>query len=269
MSTLIIGSEEGTTDTGLPGATPNFPFTSFLNAPYRRLAENRMALLSGQTPTYKPSWNDAMYSHKEIYDRNARNPQGHKCHFAYMADPITGKTVSPVLALIAGTSLPDLKTGRNLNLGPSSVSAKGGTAPSANGAWQINSPGATGVAVQAMPSCAPNVFPQPYVALNAATTVEGIRLYRFNATTWRISRVVASAETTELDIATTSQIDPPDSSVFGIRRDGTRLRAFVNGRMIADFTLSGAAQALAATAVAVQALTDTSIMDNVEIYNNL
>lgn len=271
MSTIVLGSEEGTTDSGLPGASANFPHTSFMNAPYRRLGENRFAILSGVDPKWKPSWNDLMYSHRDLYDRDVKNPnQANKTFFSWLADSaVSGKNSGHPTSQAAAATITDPKNGRQFTGGPSSVAGKGGIAPSAAGLWTMADVGATGVAIQAMPTVPAAVLPGPYVAINVNAAVEQIRLFRFNATTWRIERVVASTPATELDITTTAALDPLEGSAFGLRRDGTRCRAFVNGRMIADFTLNAAAQALAATGVAVQAVAGGMLMDNIEVFSAL
>lgn len=269
MSSLVLGSEEGLTDSGLPGSTANFPHTSFMNQPYRRLGENRAALLSGVNPSYKPGWNDLMLSHRDMYDCNVRNPntEGRR-FFAWLADSaVSGKNGNHPTSAAAAATITDARNARQFTGGPSSVPTKGGIAPSAAGVWTLANVGATGVGIQAMPTVPAAVLPGPYVAINVNGTTEMIRLFRQSATNWRIERVVASTPATELDIPTTAAIDPLEGSAYGIRRDGTRCRAFVNGRMIADFTLNAAAQALAATSVAVQAVTGGMLMDNIEVFN--
>lgn len=277
MSVHIVGSEEGTVDTGLYGETANFPYTSFLNAGGRRLGENRIALLRGATPTEKPGWNDLLYAHREMYDRNFPrsdvDPRLNTRRIGIKADALNGKKSSSLQtgATAQGTGAAvDARTTPEALAGPNATQTAGGIVVGAAGQFLLAGVGANNVGAQMLPLTDPGLFPGPYVAINVSTTVEMIRLFRFDATTWRIERVVASTPATEISVATTAAIDPPDSSAFGLRRDGTRCRAFVNGRMIADFTLNAAAQALAGTGVSFQALANSRhVVDNLEIFNRL
>ncbi len=279
MSVHIIGAEEGTVDTGLYGATASFPSTSFLNGPMRRLGETRMAMLRGQSLDYVPSWNDLLMSHRETYDRNFRGTRAQQIllsprRFAFKSDALFGKVEQKLQdqGFAGGSgSLYDQRDPSAIQTasgGPATgIATSGGVIPSTAGQWSYSLGAADRMGAVALLPNDPGLALQAYIAINVTAATDMIRIFRQSATNWRIERVVASTPATELDIATTAAIDPPGSSAMAIRRDGTRCRAFANGRKIADFTLNAAAQALTGTNASVQGLANTRyLVDNVEFY---
>lgn len=109
-----------------------------------------------------------------------------------------------------------------------------------------------------------------WIAINYTDANNMLRVYRQSATNVRVERVVAGTPTTELDITVVAATDPVAGSALGVRRTGTACSVFLNGRRIANFTLSATAQGFTGTLAGFQTQSGgRTLNDCLEVFYNL
>lgn len=267
MSVQQLGNRQGFTRPGTPGATNPFPYQDLSTQSMRRLAHTRRALLSNKTLDYAPTDNDNLYDHRNTYDNEfTKNP---RLYAALSGNRLLGMSADVPTQVAQGTTFVD-RAGVTWTFSPNTNVLEGSIVPTAGGQVTVPAAGADNIGALALFTADPGLTAQNWIAINYVDANNMIRVFRQSATNIRVERVVASTPTTELDTTIVAATDPIGVSALGIRRNGTICAVFLNGRKIASFTLSGAAQAIVGALAAFQASSGgRQANGHMEVYNGL
>lgn len=246
---LLVGSTDGHTASGLVGYQDPFP-TEELNSYYnRRYIETVMATLQGQSLGFRPSWNDIVYSYRMAHTKGSVGAQPPKLIAGFNPARLLGQQNPAILNTTFAGSYVDPVTGVTITTG-TSTNSKGSLDVSVAGVVTVPAQN-DNLAVIALLSQDPALFTGPLLHIRRTDANNWIRVSRQSATNIRIEKDVATVVTTELD-TTVAASEVITGAAIGIRINGTRCRLFLNGGMIADFTLSAGAQGLAGTLAGVE-----------------
>lgn len=246
---LLVGTTDGHEASGLVGYQDPFP-TEELNSYFnRRYIETVMATLQGGNLGFRPSWNDVVYSYRMAHTKGSMGAQPAKLLAGYSPVRALGQLNPAQINVAQATNPVDPVTGATVTMTNANVT-RGGVDLAAAGVVTVPAQ-VDNVAIIALLSQDPGLFTGPLVHIRRTDANNWIRVSRQSATNIRVEKDVATVITTELDttIAATESIT---GAAIGVRINGTRCRVFLNGGMIADFTLSAGAQGLAGTLAGVE-----------------
>lgn len=266
MGVLAIGNDQNFTRPSDVGNNDPFPGFDHTRNAVRRLAENRIAGVANKTIDFEPTWNDVLFAHRAVFDSEFTKPSK---LFAAL-DPSRYIGLSQELSAAQGTAFVDARAGVTWTFSANANGVAEAFVPTANGQVVVASAGADNIFAQTLAVQDPGLTAGNWIAINYTDANNHLRVYRQSATNVRVERVVSGTPTTELDTTVVAATDPVAGSALGIRRTGTACSVFLNGRRIANFTLSATAQGFAGTGVAFQTVTGGRTLNGpMEIHNNL